>query len=341
MLYSEYKLSDWQGEGMDKDDRLVIDSIKFFASFAVYYLLIYFGIFGFGFGMQGFVFYYGFEAISLFLMLLWPYAFLVVFCLIRQIRFAKRNLKEHPRLKAAAITVAGITVLCFLSIIPISSGKKKSDAANDNENITKCLEERYGKEFASGIRIEKDDSKSDSYQRYYKVYTDVLPSNVYFTVYNDMPSNTYFIDDLMDTFKGNNAFFEGNLKYYIREKYGIPDDMELRLEIRTVDFKDYRNGDDLKVLFERTDYLIDMINMKVDSYSWENINSCITRVWNDVYPKIKDKIERVLFINVEYDCRVLWVEISYGEDGKPYAELSDNSGFEDTAKYDGMIIELK
>ena len=56
MLYSEYKLSDWQGEGMDKDDRLVIDSIKFFASFAVYYLLIYFGIFGFGFGMQGLYF---------------------------------------------------------------------------------------------------------------------------------------------------------------------------------------------------------------------------------------------------------------------------------------------
>ena len=60
-----------------------------------------------------------------------------------------------------------------------------------------------------------------------------------------------------------------------------------------------------------------------------------------MYPKIEDKIERLLIISIEYNYHDLWVEIYCAEDSKPYAEIVDNTGFEDTAEYNGMIIELK
>ncbi len=319
---------------------LVVDSIIFFASFSVYYPLIYFGIAGFGFGMQGAFYFYGPEAILSFLSLFWPYTVIVLLCLEGQIRFSIKYLGEHRALRIAALTVAVFTVLCFLSTIPVSNYRKKDDAADDTAGIMACLEKRYGAEFASGIRIEKDTSKGNSYERYYKVYSDVLPSGVSFTVHNDMPGSTFFIDDLMETFKEHNEMFENKLKVYICGKYDIPDDMELRLDIRSVEFKDFRDGDDLDALFERTDYVIDMIYMNVDGYSIENIRGCISRVWNDVYPDIRDKIGNLLIISIEYDYRALWVEIYYADDGKPYAEILDNTGFEDTAGYNGMIIEL-
>ena len=331
---------------MEKDNSskkhgLIVDSVIFFASFSVYFPLIYFGTVGFGFGMQGAVYYYGLEAILLFSILIWPYTVIVLLCFIGQIRFAVKNLREHRALRNTAIAVAAFTTLCFLSVIPISNNKKKADAANDIASIKECLGNRYGEEFVADIRIEKDNSQGDSYERYYRVYTDVLPSDVYFTVHNDMPSNTYFIDDLMEVFKEQNEMFEDKLKTYISDKYDVPNDMQLRLKIRSIDFKDFCDGDGLNVLFERTDYVIDMIYMNVDGYSFENINGCISRVWKDVYPKINDKIERLLIISINYNYRDLWVEIYYADDGKPYAEIVDNKGFEDTAEYNGMIIELK
>lgn len=323
-----------------KKHGLVVDSFIFFASFLIYYPLIYFGIAGFRFGMQGVVYCYGLEAILLFSMLIWPYTVIVLLCLIGQIRFAVKNLREHRALRNASIAVAAFTILCFLSVIPVSSIRKKADAANDTDSIRECLESRYGEEFAAGIRIEKDDSQGDSYQRYYRIYTDVLPSGVYFTVHNDMPSNTYFVDDLLTVFKEHNGMFEDKLYAYVSDKYDIPDDMQLRLKIRSIDFKDFRDGDDLNVLFERTDYVIDMIYMNVDGFTSENIKSCISRVWIDVYPKIEDKIERLLIISIEYNYHDLWVEIYCADDSKPYAEIVDNPGFEDTEEFIGMIIEL-
>ena len=334
------------GLNMEKDNTVKKKSITgstvlYFASFSVYYLLIFIGINGFGFGMQGAFFYYGLAAIFTFLIFLWPFTAFLVLCIIYQIRFANRYFKDHIKLKKAALTVIVFTAVCFLSVIPISIFRNRTVMAEDPGLIREYLVKKYGEEFASGIRLEADSSRSSSSQRFYKVYTDVLPADKYFTVNNDMPGISVYEDDLLETFKSENPFFVGDLDRYLCGKYGIPQDMRLELVINSVDFKDYHNGDDLKVLFERTDCHIKKILMKVDEYSDEQINGCISRVWNDVYPKIEEKVDRLLIIELEHDYRAVWVEIYRKDGGKYVAEISDNSGFEDTAKYNGMIIELK
>lgn len=314
----------------------------FFATFLIYLPLICIGMFGFSFGMQGITHFYGFGAIFAFSVLIWPYTLFVLVCLKYQISSAKKLSNESRCTRIAAIAVTAVTVLGFISVIPISNSILRSDARQDLDLIRQYLGGKFGEEFASGIRMEADNSRGDKYQRCYKVYTDALPSDKYFTVNNDMPGISVYVDDFLQTFNSENPTFEDDLIQYLRKKYGIPDDMEIqKLTIHSIDFNDYHNGDGIEGLFERTDCSIDIISMNVDSYSEKNIKDSISRVWEDVYPKIEEKIDRLLIIELSCDYRAFWIEIYRDDAGKYVAEMKDNSGFEDTAKYDGMIIELK
>lgn len=320
--------------------RFAVDTVCFFASFAIYFFLIYVGIKGFRFGMQGIVDFAGYEAIVSMLMLFWPLAIVILIIFIGQIRFAAQNFRDHPVLKTAALIVTAITVIGFVSVGFISKRIKDEKAEDEPARITEYLAARYGEEFASGITIERDNSQGTSYERYYNVYTDVLPSGRFFTVHNDMPSDTDYSNDLVAVFTGCNPDYVNDLNEYVRGEYGIIG-MTIQLRINGIDFAGYHYGDDTAALFDRTDFEITGIDMHVDEYTEETIRDCVAEVW-EAYQGFSDKTSGFLTIYLNDDQhRCLYVTLSDREEGAAHAEVSDNSGFEDMAQFNGMIINLE
>ena len=56
--------------------------------------------------------------------------------------------------------------------------------------------------------------------------------------------------------------FYKDLTDYVKAKENIPSDTDVTFSIVSIDFGDYRDGDDYKVLFERTRYMITRISTK-------------------------------------------------------------------------------
>lgn len=316
---------DYSDERMTSGD--IILTIFFLGSFFPYGHIIYTGINGIYFGLQGFVHAYGLAAMIIDAVYMTFYLLLPI-CLIYQIWYAVHIMKKHRILKIISLAAVGTVILGFIIVIPVSDCIVRAAAEEDPVRISEYLAGKYGEEFALKAEIKASGNfDSSTTSRDYYVYTDVLPAGSYFTVHNDPPSDYVYVDDLLEQFTVANPGYETDLSEYLDDKYGLPDDMDLEIFIKTIDLTGYNNGDDYEVLFDRTDYGIRGINVHVLKHTYLSVVGSMGQVWKDIYPAISDKVDRLLTLYVEdSEYRVVYVSIFDIEGEKNYAEISDSWG---------------
>ncbi|MBO4461062.1 MAG: hypothetical protein J5778_10475 [Clostridiales bacterium] len=316
---------DYSDERMTSGD--IILTIFFLGSFFPYGHIIYTGINGIYFGLQGFVHAYGLAAMIIDAVYMTFYLLLPI-CLIYQIWYAVHVMKKHRILKIISLAAVGTVILGFIIVIPVSDCIVRAAAEEDPVRIREYLAGKYGEEFASDVKIvASGDFDSSTISRYYNVYTDVLPVGSYFTVHNDPPRDDVYVDDLIEQFTEANPGYEEDLSEYLDKKYGLPDDMDLDMFIKTIDLSGYCDGDDYEVLFDRTDYEISGIDVHVLKHTYASVLESIGQVRKDIYSSISDKVDRLLVLYIEDSGhRVVYANLFVIDGEEPYVEIRDDWG---------------
>ena len=331
---------DYSDERITSGD--IILTIFFLGSFFPYGHIIYTGINGIYFGLQGFVHAYGLAAMIIDAVYMTFYLLLPI-CLIDQIWYAVHVMKKHRILKIISLAAVGTVILGFIIVIPVSDCIVRAAAEEDPVRIREYLADKYGEEFASDVKIEASGNfDSSTISRDYYVHTDVLPAGSYFTVHNDPPHDDVYVDDLMEVFSETNDQYIREFADKLEKDLDIADNIDLEPTVNSIDFGDYRHGDDYKVLFDRTVYEIGSVRMHLDGFTRDNVFECVSSVWKEVYPKTKETKEDGLFaiylLDKDYYCITIYIWDGSYEDG-PYAEIVDSSDT-DLSGMEGTRIEL-
>ena len=144
--------------------------------------------------------------------------------------------------------------------------------------ITEYLEEKYGHEMASNITVTLSDSESGSY----KVTTPVLPEGSNF--YMSIDINIY--DQLIPCFLEVNEDYSDRFNDYINSQYDLPDNARFRTEIESIDFGDYKHGDDTSELYDRTEYRITEMDYEAKELNDEIVIGIINDAWSNYFSQI-------------------------------------------------------
>ena len=310
----------------------------FFVAFIPYICLIYNGINGFVFAFRGAGQFYGFDAIFASL-LLSPLIIFVPASIIYQIVYAVKHLPDHPALRIASLISVVCIIAGFIAVTPLSKAKIDFIASKDPDKISEYLSDKYGTNFVEGIKIHKTKNGT----RTYNVTTDALKGK-YMTVKNEInPKDDYvFSDDLIDIYADPQSPYLSAFSSYLDDEYDVPFNMDIKPEIRSIRFGDYKNGDDYSVLFERTDYDIGGIDVHVAEHTKDSVMDSIDQVYKDIYPYIKDKIDRLLVLYIEdNEYRVVYASIFDIDGEDPYVEIRDDWGSVFGEPVDEYRIDLK
>ena len=257
-----------------------IGTVLFFLSFLPLIYAVSNGFTGVFFGFQGFAWFFGLFAIFLTLINECFYFFLPVLCLIYQIIFGRQYIKHHKKLDRAT-KILVIVIIAASVISSLVSGQLIYLKHNlVQPKIRNHLTEVYG-EAASDIRFEIESINSLKYS----AYSPVLPQDKSFEiqVYN---SNESIYDDLLSVFVETNKDYMPALKKYIAEKEHIPEGFEVIPDIISIDFKDFKYGDDITVLLGRTNYRIKGFNVEYTKVNDQIVMDLTNKVWKEIYPNI-------------------------------------------------------
>lgn len=191
---------------------------------------------------------FGFHGILLALLTIPLMPLILLICLIFQIGFAKNYFGNYPKLKIASRIL--VIVIIAAAILSNLVWEKCWDL-KWRPKVENYLEELYGEKALDNTTLDDPSDMDTTIQ----AHTPVLPENTTFKIYvtNAMQPIS---DTLLPEFKDANPDFYPELKKYIREKENIPEEMLMDFDIISIQFEDYRYGDDFTVLFERTEYEI-------------------------------------------------------------------------------------
>ena len=259
----------------------IIGTVLFFLSFLPLIYAVFKGFTGVFFGFQGFAYFFGLFAI--FLTLIYEcflFCFIPVLCFIYQIVFGRNYIRHHKKLDRAT-KILVIVIIAAAVISSLFSGQLITLKHNlVQPKIKNHLAEVYG-EAASDIRFEIE----SYYSLTYNAHSPVLPQDKSFEiqVYND---NESIYDNLLSVFEETNKDYMPALKKYIAEKEHIPKGFEVIPDIISIDFKDFKYGDDITVLLGRTNYRIKGFNVEYTKVSDQIVMDLTNKVWKEIYPNI-------------------------------------------------------
>lgn len=255
-----------------------IGTILFFASYIPYLYIIICSVDGVQEGLFGGSYVYGFEA--MFNLLQWFIFFPIIpVCFIYQMAFGIAYIRKRKALSIITLVlVAAITGGILLAGIPVEF-RKKQQIKDDIPVITEYLEEKYGHEMASNLNISLSDYESHDY----KVTTYVLPEGLYFYTYLGYPN----YDDLVPTFLRVNEDYNERFNDYINSKYDLPENVRFRTNIESIDFGDYKHGDDTSELYDRTEYTITAMEVESKELSDEIVTGIINEAWSKYFSQIE------------------------------------------------------
>ncbi len=234
-----------------------IGAVLFFLSFAPLIYAIVRSFTGVLFGFRSFAWFFGFGAIIITLVNSGPLFFLLpVACLIYQIAFGRKVIRYYGKLKKASLFFIAFIVLAVISSSILAETSLDLKIRMTQPKINPHLTTIYGETAVSHISYQID----SRYAIRYMAYSPVLPENEHFEI-QITPGNEVY-DDLAIRFIDINKDFYKNLTEYVKAKENIPADTDVTFSIVSIDFGDYHDGDDYKVLFERTRYMITRISTK-------------------------------------------------------------------------------
>lgn len=254
-----------------------IGTFFFFASYLPYLYIILSSVGGVQSGLFGGHYIYGFDA--MFNLLQWFIVIPIVpVCFIYQMVFGLIYIRKRKILSIITlILVAGIIAGILLVGVPVEL-KKKQQFKEDLPVITEYLEEKYGHEMASNLNISLSDYESHDY----KVTTYVLPEGLYFYTYLGYPN----YDDLVPTFLRVNEDYNERFNDYINNKYDLPENVRFRTNIESIDFGDYKHGDDTSELYDRTKYRITEMDYEAKELNDEIVIGIINDAWSNYFSQI-------------------------------------------------------
>lgn len=249
----------------------------FFVSYLPYLYVILSSVDGVQSGLFGGPYIYGFDA--MFNLLQWFIVIPIIpVCFIYQMVFGLLYIRKRKILSIITlILVSGIIAGILLAGVLVEL-KKKQQFKEDLPVITEYLEEKYGHEMASNLNISLSDYESHDY----KVTTYVLPEGLYFYTYLGYPN----YDDLVPTFLRVNEDYNERFNDYINSQYDLPDNARFRTEIESIDFGDYKHGDDTSELYDRTEYRITEMEYEAKELNDEIVIGIINDAWSNYFSQI-------------------------------------------------------
>ena len=246
--------------------------ILFFLSYLPYISIISAGINGVQRGLIGGPFIYGFEAMYNQLVL---GSIIPVFpiCFLYQLIFGISCIRKHKILTIADLIIVFAIISSALAV-GFSYESKKSGLVNEeSDSIKTYLAEKYDidPDSVTGIRLENLD------ERCYGVSCDVLPKGAEFEIYTDVE----YSDVLVSAFVRLNKDFRNEFTAYLENKYDLPDNMHFSINVISISFGDYRDGDDYSLLFERTDYEIIGLEVDLNEINDDIVKDVISDIWGN------------------------------------------------------------
>ena len=319
----------------------IFGTIIFFLSFLPIIYAIYVSYTGIFFGLQGCAWFFGLPAIIIILIYESFLFFLPVGCLIYQIIFFTKYIRRHEKLKITTLILVGIVLTSAL--ISTIFAEQSLDLKHKvyQSKIRTHLTAVCGEKSASEITYETN----SRYEMTYNAHSPVLPQDKDFEI--RIISEGRIIDTLVETFMEANKDFYPEINKYIVAKEKLPAEFTYNIRIVSIDFQDYKNGDDLSVLLDRTKYILNSVDAHYSNINEEVIMDTIDKVWKDIYPNAPLQ-SGDLHIHFNNNDKTL-ISVYIREDRKQkkfIARISDWSrpDFQSPGKYqelDGKEIELK
>lgn len=256
----------------------ITGTIFFFASYFPYIRIIFSSAEGVQEGLFGGQIIYGFDAM---IHLLQWFCIIPVIpvCFIYQVVFGITYIRKRKVLSVITISLASLIIAGVLTAGLPAEIKKIHQIKKDEPVITEFLDEKYGHGMASDLRMSVFDYKSHGY----KIESHVLPDGLFFYAYADSTGSGDIYDDLIETFTRVNNEYSDRFNAYVNSKYDHPENVRFRATIESIDFGDYKYGDDFTVLFDRTDYMINTIEFDTDDLNDDIVNGIIKDVWNNYF----------------------------------------------------------
>lgn len=274
---------------------VTVGTVFFFLSFLPYFYLIYAGIDGVNF----YGYYYGLFAVIVKFFYL---SFFGVFplCIVYQILFGRKYIFKNSSLKKSTLILIGTIVFLIAIINPISDAANEIRKATEPSRIYRYLEQKYGKEMADNANIEflRADEQLKAV-RYYKACSPVLPSNNTFVVSYDPLTGNRYSDNLVSEFLKNHPSYSSDCSKYLCKKNNIPD-TEFTAEgtAYSIDFKDYHDGDDYSVLFERTRLDLSKVIIEISDSSDDAIKNAVSLILTNEYLKNQVTCGNFIFVKM-------------------------------------------
>ena len=322
----------------------ILGAILYYLSFLPYIYLAYSAVFGISV-FFGFLDYsgtlYGTKAVIYSGMLITMLPILPA-CLLYQILFGLIYLRVRPKnvRRPAAIYAC---IFAALIVIPclVYWGRETAYSTKVGDEVRSFLEDKYGEHFVKDARIVLESMEDEEF----RVYSPVLPNGVAFVVRRDR--NTHEFDDhndLMRAFANNNEGFTEALNSYLDEIYGLPDNAHISAECRSVDFGDYRYGDDYADLIENAEYTIYAIDLEPETIDQESLEEITFNIWGRYVPKFSDNVDECLMVYICDDGRrvaeIQILQATFEDNGIPVGYIDAYENIETSYEIEDEIFYL-
>jgi len=271
---SENKTTSMTGGG-------IFGTILFFFSFLPIIFAVYKSYTGVFFGFQGFAWFFGLPAIIITLIYEFMLLFLPLGCFIYQILFFKNYIRHHEKLKTAALILVGLILSSAIISILFPEQLLSIKIKVYEPKIRSHMTEVYGEKAASEITYETE----SRYEMKYKAYSPILPYGRSFEV--RVINSGEIHDELVNTFTETNKDYISKLTQHIVSKENLPDEFQYEIRITSIDFQDYKYGDDFTELFDRTKYVVTGVSVYPSEINETVIMDTIDKVWKDIYPNVQ------------------------------------------------------
>ncbi|MCR4777007.1 MAG: SUR7/PalI family protein [Saccharofermentans sp.] len=254
---------------------LIIGTVLFFISFIPLIFAIYKSFTGY-FLLTWF---FGFPAV-LFVLLNEFKIFIPFICLLFQVLFFTSYIRKHQKLLKVSLCFIGIVLFSVICSSILSETNLNNLDRSAQARIRPHLAALYGEEAAADMTYYLTSKNSQSYEG----HSPALPPDVSFQI--QVIENREIRDDFTAVFQETNKSFSNEFVQYVINKHDLPSNMKYKISIVSIDFQDYKNGDDYKILFERTKYALCSVDVNFENITETEVMNLVNRVWKNVFPKV-------------------------------------------------------